>query len=96
MRKTRLRIRRITPKIAQRWLDKALYPVTPHTKIVNRFAQDMLDGRWFLVADPIKLDAKGRLIDGRHRLLACVQANVAFSAPVETGFSPTVFKVVDK
>jgi len=45
---------------------------------INAFAADMRAGRWALNGIPVVIGASGRLIDGRHRLLAALESGAAF------------------
>jgi hypothetical protein len=42
--------------------------------LVAKYARDMASDSWGFCADPIILDAKGRLINGQHRLRGIVQS----------------------
>lgn len=65
----------VTPAIAAEWL-KRLHPgqraATPSH--VKRLASDMRNNRWVPNGSPIRFDADGWLVDGQHRLLACIEA----------------------
>lgn len=41
---------------------------------VEKYARDMLAGKWTLNGEAIKFDAAGRLVDGHHRLAAIVSS----------------------
>lgn len=45
---------------------------------VKKYAEDMRAGDWPLTSNGIAFNGDGRLIDGQHRLHACVLANVSF------------------
>lgn len=51
--------------------------------LVQRLAADM--PHWDLNGESIKFDANGNLIDGQHRLLACIKANCSFRTVVFRG-----------
>lgn len=55
---------------------------------VKRLARAMLAGRWELNGETIKIDTDGRLIDGQHRLSACVMAKKALRTAVMYGSPP--------
>lgn len=68
----------VTPAQASLWLSQG----DPMQRKVRRdkvsaFARDMLEGRWWQESpQSISINKEGLLIDGQHRLLAIVQANV--------------------
>ena len=43
--------------------------------LVLKYAVAMLDGDWHNIGDPIRLDERGRLTDGQHRLSAVVESD---------------------
>jgi len=85
----------ITPAMAQEFLKHNVRNVPLQTAMVERYAEKMRTGRWKFCADPIRFDTKGNLIDGQHRLTACVSAGVPFSALIVRGLDPGVMDVID-
>jgi hypothetical protein len=63
--------------------------------VVERYARDMANGNWRLTSDPIKFDADGRLIDGQHRLQACVEAGKSFKTAVAYGVEVIAKEAMD-
>lgn len=63
---------------------------------VARYASDMKVGAWPVTGDSIKLDNAGRVIDGQHRLLACIDAGVPFTTAITYGLDTEVAQVVDQ
>lgn len=53
--------------------------------VVERYANDMRAGRWKVGGSTLDFDADGNLLNGQHRLHACVQAEVNFQAIVVRG-----------
>jgi hypothetical protein len=47
-------------------------------RIVNQYARDMAQGRWQVSGQGIIFDCQGKLVDGHHRIKACIEANVPF------------------
>jgi hypothetical protein len=86
----------ITPALARQWdaEDKSLRRPLRRRKII-RFAEDMQAGRWALNGQTIKRTADRRVIDGWHRLVACVEAGVPFDSLVVDGLPPEVIDTVD-
>jgi len=55
----------------------------------------MQSGHWRFSGEAIKIDARKRLIDGQHRLQACIDANQAFETLVVVGIEPSAMDVLD-
>lgn len=62
---------------------------------VRRWATEMQAGRWDPDASDIKFDANGMLIDGQHRLSACVRSEVPMGTLIRTGLNPDTQRRVD-
>lgn len=63
--------------------------------VVDKYARDMISGDWAVNGQTIKFGKSGRLLDGQHRLHACVKSGVAFSAVVVRGLDEKVFETFD-
>ena len=72
----------ITPSVAQAWLSMNANNRKRQPRFVRQYARDMKDGGWRLTGDSIKFDVNNRLIDGQHRLAACVEADRPFQSLV--------------
>src|SRR4051812_37258312 len=75
----------ITPKDAARMLagmESNRLKSPPH---IAKLARDMKGGNWKVNGETIKLDHREKVIDGQHRLLACIQAGVSFQTWVISG-----------
>ncbi|MEK7888253.1 hypothetical protein AAB992_14130 [Burkholderia contaminans] len=86
---------KVTPAIAQRWLElnrrnRALRP-----RVVRHYASQMKENRWVLNGECIKFSARGVLIDGQHRLHAVVEADVAIDFDVHVGLSDDAVFTID-
>jgi hypothetical protein len=60
-----------------------------------QLARDMEAGRWALNGETVKLAADGTLLDGQHRLTACVMAEVPFDTFVVSGLPREAQKTID-
>lgn len=85
---------RVTPTMAQEWLLKNTFNRPVNGNHVDRLARDMATGNWPMTGDTIKF-AGDRLIDGQHRLMACVRAKRPFDTLVVYGLNQEVFDVLD-
>lgn len=82
-------LEKITPKIAQEYLQK-VDPAHQRKLIVSRaqaFAREMTAGHWFTNHQGIAFDEHGRLIDGQHRLQAIILSGVTLVMLVTRGIA---------
>lgn len=108
--KKRLRWRIGEPKHAEFWVispahaeellklntdeDYKNRPAMEHT--IARYARAMKEGRWALTGEPIILSSDGVLLNGQHRLFACVRSGCAFETLVVFGIDRETFKFMDR
>lgn len=80
----------VTPAMAMEWLKLNVDNRPVSDNRVRNFERAITDGRFRLTSDAIGFDKTGKLINGQHRLLACIRADqtiplhVARSLPVES------------
>ena len=77
-------LRKITPKIAEKMLLKTSQNRKLSRPLIQRYARDMSAGNWDVNGQPIVISNKGKLLDGQHRLKACIKNNVMFYSFVTT------------
>lgn len=63
--------------------------------LVSKYAGDMRAGRWPYNGDPIRVSEGGVLLDGQHRLYACVEADKPFEAELIEGLPDSVAMTID-
>ena len=86
----------VTPELARQWLEQNVHNNRPLSdSLVIRYGVDMLEGRWQYNGDAIRFDTGGRLIDGQHRLHACIEAKLPFETDVVFGLSPEAIRTID-
>lgn len=86
----------ITPQLAAKLLESNTRNRKMTQSKVSQYVKDMLAGDWVENGESIKFDDTGRLIDGQHRLTACVKSGVPFITTMTTGLSdPNAFKTID-
>jgi hypothetical protein len=85
----------VTPDIAHAWLLADVLKRTVSADAISKYARDMRAGRWTLNAETIKRAVDGGILDGRHRLLACVEANASFPSWVAQGVPVEAQRTVD-
>jgi hypothetical protein len=62
----------------------------------TRYVKTMRDGGWKLTHQGIAFDTFGALIDGQHRLKACMISKVAITVMVFVGLDPGIVGFVDE
>ena len=89
------KVREITPDLAEKWLATSEGNRNLSPAIVARFAKDIAEDRWNVNGETIVMDDEGRLLDGQHRLAACVEAKKSFSTFVVHGVPRAAFATLD-
>lgn len=87
----------VTAEMARRWLRQNIENNRPLNR--NRIAQyskDMKNGRWKENGDTIKFADDGVMIDGQHRLSACVECGIGFWSLVAYGIKKDAFMTIDR
>jgi hypothetical protein len=96
MREVTAEFMRVTPTVAKEWLERS--------RIKNRdwrpgkmkaFQDAMQRGKFLLNGKTIVFDQDGNILDGHHRLHACVLADVSFDALVVRGIDAKVMHTFD-
>lgn len=85
----------INPTMAEGMLGKNIRNRNLSPGTVASYARDMKKGFWKLTGETIKFDTKGVLLDGQHRLLACVRSGVAFESVVVRGIEAEAQDTMD-
>jgi hypothetical protein len=85
----------ITPDDAARLVASFRSTGKVDQKLVKAYAEDMAAGRWLLNGATIVLSGDSKVLDGRARLLACVQARKAFKTLIIDGVDDAAFETID-
>jgi len=86
----------ITPELATKWLEGNVHNRKLRQKEVDRLAREMKGGRWALNGESIIFASDGTLLDGQHRLWACVESQVTFQSVVVYGADASSFTTIDQ
>jgi len=62
---------------------------------IAAYAREILNDSWKITGQAIKISVSGRLLDGQHRLMACIRANKPFTTIVVRDVSDDVFPTFD-
>lgn len=85
----------ITPDTAKQWLEKNTQNRSLRWPYVIRLASVLQRGEWIFNGAPIVFDSNGRLLDGQHRLAACVESGVSIVSLVVRGTTSEAFLTID-
>lgn len=85
----------VTPEMAKEWtLRNTRNRPVRYTKVAQ-YARDMAAGKWLLNGETIKIAADGTILDGQHRLYACIQAETPFESIVIRGLPMEAQDTID-
>lgn len=68
----------VTPQVATKWMEDNKNNRNISMPYVDFLAKQMRAGQWFLNGESIRFNDRGELIDGQHRLMACIVADAPF------------------
>lgn len=85
----------ITPELAQELLGHNTKNRNVRGAHVESLARDMRAGKWQMTGEAIKRAADGTILDGQHRLLACIKAGVPFTTIVVSNVDRSAQAVMD-
>jgi len=84
----------ITPEIAREYLGYNTRNRNISVRHVDFLAKAMTDGTWDVNGDSIRF-AGDMLLDGQHRLMACINSGVSFTTLVIRGLDASTFDTID-
>ncbi|MBX3482399.1 hypothetical protein [Phenylobacterium sp.] len=85
----------ITPEDARQLATQFFATSKVSPTLVRAYADDMRSGRWLLNGASIVLSSDQKVLDGRARILACIEAGRPFEALVVEGIEPSAFETMD-
>tara|TARA_B100000427_G_scaffold171377_1_gene142469 strand:+ start:604 stop:1479 length:876 start_codon:yes stop_codon:yes gene_type:complete len=87
---------RITPEMALEILTHKNFKNRPIKKYaLKRLTDAIKSGEWIVTNQGISFDPDGNLLDGQHRLHACIEANKPIDILVARNINPKAFQCVD-
>lgn len=84
----------ITPPMAVEILNLNYDNRTLRPAVIAFLVRQIKAGRWKLNGETIKFDADGRLIDGQHRLWACIESGIPILLDVTVGVAANAYKTI--
>lgn len=88
-------VRKITPAMATKWLEATTFQRPLKQSHVDWLSAQMAAETFRLNGESIVISTKGEVLDGQHRLWACIFANVPFESLVVEGVDPETFVTID-
>lgn len=85
----------ITPDLAGEMLDASRGNRSIRAQRVRDWTRALCDGTWEVITDDIGFDVDGYLVNGHHRLHACVHSGVSFKCGIKFGLSKTAYQKMD-
>lgn len=89
----------ITPKKATAWLNitkaSGFKNRAINHKLLDKLCSDLKEGKWRINEETIKLDKEGVVIDGQHRLMACIKTGISFISAVAKNVDRDSFSTID-
>ena len=85
----------ITPEVASQWLKANKHNRPVRRRHVEFLAREILSGNWQQNGQGIVISENEEVLDGQHRLLACIEAGMPFKTLVIYGIDRAAFKTMD-
>lgn len=85
----------ITPKKAKELLEKNTSNRALNKRHVEFLSKEMKDGKFVFNGNSIVVAKDGTLLDGQHRLHACINSGVSFETVLVSGVKNDAFKTID-
>jgi hypothetical protein len=79
------RVEEVTPAKAKQWMKLSKHNRKISKTRVALYRRQIEEKKWGLTGEPIIFNAKGHLVDGQHRLMACIEADTPFLTSVVRG-----------
>lgn len=104
MSRTKIKLQTITPAMAKRWLEitkRAVeeegFPRRPlKQNQLKKLERTYRNREWKPNTETIKIDPKGRVVDGNHRLAASVRSGCSFKSYVAYNVPADWFSTIDQ
>jgi len=86
----------VTPEMAKQFLSNNINNRNIRKSWVGDLVKLIKNGEWKTTHQGIAFSSAGRLLDGQHRLMAIVDANIACLMAVTTNMEAGIFDVIDR
>ena len=88
-------IKDVTPRMCTAWLNRNTNNRPLNQRHVNILTRTMMKGDWDMNGESLKFDEDKNVLDGQHRMWACIEANVSFKTMVIHGLPRGSFDTID-
>ena len=88
-------IKNVTPRMCTTWLENNTNNRPLNQRHVNILTRSMTKGDWDMNGESLKFDVDKNILDGQHRMWACVEANVPFKSMIVHNLPRTTFDTID-
>jgi hypothetical protein len=95
MEKNKIEVVDMTPEMASKLLEKNIGNRAVSKNNLSFLKRQMKEGSFVFCADPIRISESGRVLDGQHRLIACVETGIGFKTLLVTGMDDSIFDKID-
>lgn len=95
MNNASMSIETITPATAKDYLNANTNNRRVRKSRVAIYADAMRQGEWLMTGEPIVFSSDGSLINGQHRLAACIEADHPFTTVVVRGVGAEAYTYLD-
>lgn len=85
----------VTPDMAREMIANNSRNRSVNNRLVDRIASSIVAGEWQFNAQPIQVAKDGTLLDGQHRLLACIKAGKSIQVLVVWNAEPASQETMD-
>lgn len=85
----------VSPEMAKKFLGANSRNRNIRSAMVDRYARDMVSGRWEFNGESIKVATDGQVIDGQHRLNAIVRSGVTVPLLIIRGLPAKAQETID-
>lgn len=86
----------VTPDYAGAVLSKNTKNRTVIKSHLRTLEEALRRGEWVFNGEPVIIASSGRVLDGQHRLMACVNTGIAIDTNVVFGVDESVFDTIDQ
>ena len=88
-------ITEVTPTMCTTWLEDNPENRPLNQRHINQLARAMLQGDWDLNGESLKFDTENHILDGQHRMWACIESGVTFKTMIVKNLPRTTFDTID-
>ncbi len=90
------KVETITPKKASEYITRNISNRPRRERRIDKYAGAMTAGVWDVNGETIKFNCNGDLVDGQHRLYACIKSGKSFDTYVVHGIEQKAFDTIDQ